>query len=47
LQEGLLDYLADNTQSWSLQSDGSYKRNTPGNGKPRTAQTALLKQYTG
>ncbi len=47
LQEGLLDYLADNTQSWILQSDGSYKRSTPGNGKARTAQTALLKQYTG
>jgi polyphosphate kinase len=46
LQEGLLDYLADNTQSWILQSDGSYKRSTPGSSKARTAQTALLKLYT-
>lgn len=46
LQEGLLDYLADNTSSWVLQSDGSYKRNTPGNSKVKTVQTALLEQYT-
>ncbi len=45
LQEGLLDYLADNTQSWLLQSDGSYKRCSPGNAKPHTAQTALLAHY--
>jgi polyphosphate kinase len=46
LQEGLLDYLADNTQSWLLQSDGSYKRNAPGSSKPKSVQTALLEQYT-
>ena len=45
LQEGLLDYLADNTQSWILQSDGSYKRTTPGSTKPRCAQMALLAHY--
>ena len=47
MQEGLLDYLADNTQAWVLQSDGSYKRCTPGNSKPKAAQTLLLEQYTG
>lgn len=47
LQEGLLDYLADNTQSWVLQSNGGYKRISAGNNKPRSAQTSLLKQYTG
>jgi polyphosphate kinase len=47
LQEGLLDYLSDNVQSWLLQSDGSYKRSTPGNSKPRSAQNTLLQQYTG
>jgi polyphosphate kinase len=47
LQEGLLDYLGDNTQSWVLQSNGSYKRISPGNNKPRSAQTSLLKQYSG
>ena len=47
LKEGLLNYLADNTQSWILQSDGSYRRTSPGNNKPRSAQARLLEQYTG
>jgi len=47
LKEGLLNYLADNTQSWLLQSDGTYRRNSPGNSKPRNAQAQLLEQYTG
>jgi polyphosphate kinase len=47
LKDGLLNYLADNTQSWMLQSDGSYKRSTPGNSKPRSAQNMLLEHYTG
>jgi polyphosphate kinase len=47
LKDGLLNYLADNTQSWILQSDGSYKRSTPGNSKPRSAQAMLLEHYTG
>ncbi|MDT8397809.1 MAG: polyphosphate kinase 1 [Pseudomonadales bacterium] len=42
LKEGLQYYLSDNTQSWLLQSDGSYKASTPGNAKPRCAQTNLL-----
>jgi polyphosphate kinase len=47
LKDGLLNYLADNTQSWILQQDGSYKRSTPGNSKPRSAQAMLLEHYTG
>lgn len=42
---GLLNYLADNTQAWLLQSDGSYKRAKPGNAKPRAAQRVLLDHY--
>lgn len=38
-------YLADNTEAWVLQSDGSYKRVRPGNQKPRSAQQALLDHY--
>jgi len=47
LKEGLLNYLSDNTQSWLLQNDGSYKQSTPGSSKPRSAQAMLLEQYTG
>ncbi|OOG26798.1 polyphosphate kinase 1 [Thioalkalivibrio denitrificans] len=47
LQETLLNYLADNTQSWALQKDGSYKRLKPAsNQKPRSAQNDLLAQYS-
>jgi len=46
LEEGLLNYLSDNTQSWMLCNDGSYKQNTPGNNKARTAQTILIEQYS-
>lgn len=42
LKEGLMTYLADNTQAWILQSDGSYKRCMPGNAKPRSAQDEIL-----
>ena len=45
IQHGLLNYLTDNSQSWILQSDGSYKRSKPGNAKPRSAQQALLEHY--
>ena len=47
LKEGLLNYLSDNSQSWILQSDGTYKATTAGANKPRSAQTMLLEQYTG
>jgi polyphosphate kinase len=46
LEEGLLNYLSDNTQSWMLGSDGSYKQITPGNNKARTAQSILIEQYS-
>ncbi len=45
LKEGLMNYLWDNTQSWLLQSDGSYKQPMPGSSKSREAQTLLLEHY--
>jgi polyphosphate kinase len=47
LKEGLMNYLADNSQSWLLQNDGTYKRSVPGNNKSRSAQAYLLEQYAG
>lgn len=47
IKYGLLNYLSDNTQAWSLQSDGSYKRLKPGASKPRSAQQLLLEYYCG
>ncbi len=47
LKEGLMNYLWDNTQSWLLQSDGSYKQQIPGSSKARCAQVSLLDDYTG
>lgn len=35
-------YLADNTQSWALQPDGSYQRLTPGDEAAVNAQSQLL-----
>jgi len=41
--EGLANYLADNTSSWSLQGDGSYRRVACGPDEmPHNAQTHLL-----
>ncbi|HEY7840114.1 MAG TPA: RNA degradosome polyphosphate kinase, partial [Gammaproteobacteria bacterium] len=45
LEQGLMNYLSDNTQAWILQSDGSYRRARPGGHKPRSAQRALLDHY--
>ena len=45
IEYGLQSYLADNTQAWLLQSDGSYKRLKPGTAKPRSAQQLLLDHY--
>ena len=45
MRTSLQAYLADNTQAWILQSDGSYKRVKHGNSKPRSAQQALLDHY--
>ena len=47
LEYGLLNYLADNTQAWILQSDGTYRRSKPGSHKPRSAQRILLEHYCG
>ena len=38
-------YLADNTQAWTLNNDGSYTRTTPDE-KPVTAQLALLERLS-
>ncbi len=40
-------YLADNTQAWILQSDGSYMRETPGENTPVSAQQDLLVEIAG
>ncbi|HEB98768.1 MAG TPA: polyphosphate kinase 1, partial [Thiotrichales bacterium] len=43
IKEGLELYLADNTQAWVLQPDGSYRRLKPARRQqPRSAQTTLL-----
>jgi len=45
-KEECLDlYLADNTFSWELQADGSYKRLQPGKKEPFSAQQELMKRY--
>jgi polyphosphate kinase len=45
--ETLENYLADNTQSWQLQSDGSYERIDRGEQMPHSAQSALLARICG
>jgi len=46
IEFGLLNYLSDNTQAWSLQSDGSYRRiSRTGANKPRSAQQINLEHY--
>lgn len=43
VDECLKNYLADNTQSWLLQPDGTYVRATPAEGEiPHSAQLTLL-----
>ena len=44
--EALANYLADNTQAWALQPDGSYRRIERGDEAPHSAQQALLARYT-
>ncbi len=41
-EEALANYLADNTQAWLLQADGSWRRVTPGADPPHSAQQTLL-----
>ena len=45
IEFGLQSYLADNTQAWLLQSDGTYRRLKPGTAKSRSAQQMLLEHY--
>jgi len=47
ITHGLLNYLSDNTQSWLLQADGSYKRVKTSAQKIRSAQLSLLDYYCG
>jgi polyphosphate kinase len=43
IDDGLMAYLSDNVQAWTLQSDGSYRRVSAGNARRRSAQQLLLK----
>ncbi len=43
-EESLQNYLADNTQAWQLESDGSYRRVQGDAGKLHSAQLALLEK---
>ena len=39
-------YLADNTNAWMMQEDGTYMRSVPAAGEaPFTAQTFLVEHY--
>ena len=40
-------YLADNSEAWDLQADGSYRRCMPGDAAPVVAQVALLEALVG
>ncbi|OXL27546.1 polyphosphate kinase 1 [Psychrobacter sp. DAB_AL32B] len=47
-QDGLLNYLQDNTQAWTLSGDGVWKQNEPAAGElPHIAQEHLLKMING
>ena len=48
VKKELEGFLSDNTQSWILQPDGSYVRNSPtGNQNARNVQSTLLERLTG
>ncbi len=48
IKDALAVYLADNTQAWHLNPDGTYQRVQPAGGEePVSAQGALLREYTG
>ena len=38
-------FLADNTDAWVLQGDGSYEHLAPGDDPPVSAQQAFLEQF--
>ncbi len=42
LQDLLLTYLEDNTHTWALEADGSYRRLSPGSRRAHEAQRELL-----
>ncbi|MGN6520779.1 MAG: polyphosphate kinase 1 [Dokdonella sp.] len=44
--EALANYLADNTQAWQLEPDGSYRRIGAGDAPAHSAQQTLLHQLT-
>ncbi len=46
-KQGLMLYLQDNTQAWVLQSDGKYRRLSPGKQPRRAAQEILLEELAG
>ncbi|WP_274522393.1 polyphosphate kinase 1 [Ectothiorhodospira mobilis] len=47
IEESLCYYVEDNTQTWVLQPDGSYRRIQPQEGEPpRSAQARLLEQLS-
>jgi polyphosphate kinase len=43
--EDLTRYLDDNSQAWTLHSNGKYERLSPGSERPRNAQAELLANY--
>src|SRR5690554_1272473 len=45
VRKDLETYLVDNCQSWLLQPDGSYVKQTPGDAAPISAQETLLYAY--
>jgi polyphosphate kinase len=42
LKEGLKPYLADNSQAWEMNSQGSYQRRRSSRSKPHNAQGELM-----
>ncbi len=42
IDETLTTYMSDNTHSWELKKDGSYRRRTPGSATPKEAQCILM-----
>ena len=40
-------YLADNTNAWELQADGTYARLSPDQSPPVDSQALLLERYAG
>ncbi|MDA8421460.1 MAG: polyphosphate kinase 1 [Pseudomonadota bacterium] len=44
VREALNYYLRDNTHTWELGADGSYRRLSPGDSEPWSAQTQLIQE---